>query len=158
MAAAKAKAKRVEFSSELFSEICAAIAEGHSLREICQWPGMPQKSTVMQWLARDATGELVQQYDVAREMQAEAIADEVIEIADTEPDPQKARNRMDARRWYAGKMKPKKFGDRQTIDLSISDASKDDAEILAELRRHAETLGMDVTSLLKSRGLAEPDP
>ena len=61
--------------------------------------------------------DLQREYAWAREMRSETMAEEVIEIADTEPDAQKARNRMDARRWYASKMKPEKYGDR--IDVSV---------------------------------------
>ena len=60
--------------------------------------------------------------------------DEIIDIADTEIDPQRARNRIDARRWYASKMKPDKFGDR--IDLNIN-AVVDVSSALLEARQRA---------------------
>ena len=37
-------------------------------------------------------------------------------IADTEDDAGKARVRIDARKWLAGKMKPKVYGDKQTVE------------------------------------------
>ena len=39
-------------------------------------------------------------------------AEDVVEIADNEPDPVKARVRVDARKWIASKLLPKKYGDR----------------------------------------------
>lgn len=57
-------------------------------------------------------------YARAQASLSEIYAEDVIEIAD-DPliDPQSARNRMDARRWYASKMKPNKFGDRIDVNL-----------------------------------------
>ena len=49
----------------------------------------------------------------------EQIAEEIIAISDEYGDPQRAKNRIDARKWYASKVKPKKFGDR--IDVNITE-------------------------------------
>lgn len=56
-------------------------------------------------------------------MQAEAIADEAIDIADTcEPmDAQKARLQVDTRKWFASKMFPEKFADRTKLDHGGAD-------------------------------------
>ena len=70
----------------------------------------------MRWLADDEGGELREQYARARDAQSDVIADEILMIADTEDDPQKARVRIDARKWLAGKMKPKVYGDKQTVE------------------------------------------
>jgi hypothetical protein len=100
------------YSDELAAEICRQLAEGASLRAICEAPEMPHRDTVRTWLLnneafRDA-------YTVAREAQAEHFADQIIEIVDTEPDANRARVRMDARKWVAGKLAPKKYGERVT--------------------------------------------
>lgn len=72
---------------------------------------------------------LAEQYARAREDQADYIAGEVLEIADTEPDPNKARVRIDARKWAAGKLKPKVYGDRIQLDgdmnVNMSDEQLD---------------------------------
>lgn len=57
-------------------------------------------------------------FALAQSARAELLADEIIDIADTESDPQRARNRIDARKWVASKLKPNKFGDR--IDVNVS--------------------------------------
>lgn len=102
----------VKFSQDLFDMICDRIADGEALRTICQGEDMPKAGSVCRWMAQDETGLLGEQYARARQAQAELIADEVVNIADTEEDPQKARVRIDARKWYAGKMKPKVYGDK----------------------------------------------
>ena len=107
-----------EFSQNLFDNICEQISNGDSLRNICKAKAMPHAGTVCRWLAEDETGKLREQYARAREAQAELVADEVITIADTEEDPAKARVRIDARKWYAGKMRPKVYGDK--IDMNHS--------------------------------------
>ena len=52
-------------------------------------------------------------------MQQEFYAAQVISIADTEKDPAIARNRMDARKWYASKVAPKKWGDKVDISATV---------------------------------------
>lgn len=96
--------------------VCLEIAEGKSLRSICEADDMPSAETIRVWLLDDA--QFSAQYARAREEQADYYADEIIEIADTEDDPNKARVRIDARKWKASKMQPKKYGDK--IDLNHS--------------------------------------
>jgi hypothetical protein len=48
----------------------------------------------------------------ARQLQADHFVDEIIEIIDTETDPNRARVRMDGRKWVAAKQAPKKYGDK----------------------------------------------
>jgi hypothetical protein len=55
----------------------------------------------------------------ARKTGAAALADEVIEIADTEENAKKGANRMKARQWLASKLDPKTFGDK--LDLTVTE-------------------------------------
>lgn len=115
MAAKKVRAPRVEFSQRVFDEICARIAAGgddSSLRKICAEAGMPDRRTFCDWRKRSA--ELQAQYDRACIDRQDTYFDELIEIADTETDPQRARNRIDARKWAWARMNRKKFGERVT--------------------------------------------
>jgi hypothetical protein len=100
----------VRYSDELANEICAWIADGKSLRAFCRQPKTPDVVNVYRWLAKNE--EFRDQYARAREDQADSHADQIIEIADTEEDPNKARIRIDARKWVASKLKPKKYGDK----------------------------------------------
>lgn len=113
MAAAK-RSPMVKYSDKLADEICERISTGESLREICREKGKPSLSTVFRWLAENTT--FREQYAHARAEQAEAYADEICSIADTEEDPQRARVRIDARKWVASKLKPQKYGDKQTVE------------------------------------------
>lgn len=123
-----------EYSKELFDRICERIAEGESLRAICQGDDMPNKATVFRWLAND--DKLSDQYARAREAQADVIFDEILDIADdaandymadTSDDGaagyklngeniQRSKLRIDARKWMAGKLRPKVYGDKLDVE------------------------------------------
>ncbi len=94
---------------ELLALFFERLSTGEALNDICATEGMPPKATFLRWIAAD--GALADRYARAREMQAAHYADEIVEIADTDPDPNRARVRIDARKWVAVKLLPKKFGD-----------------------------------------------
>jgi hypothetical protein len=107
-----------DFTQDIADTICERLAEGESLRSICASDGMPRMSTVFRWLANDSHSQFREQYARSREEQAEVLADEIVQIADGDgegADPQRDRLRVDARKWVAAKLKPKKYGDRQLI-------------------------------------------
>ena len=109
--------------------ICERIAHGESLRSICDDEQIPSMSTIFKWL-RDFEP-FSQQYARAREAQADTLADDILSIADDGRNDWMAQFgaddagwkengealrrsvlRIDARKWLAGKMKPKKYGDK----------------------------------------------
>lgn len=120
------------YSAELGAKICERIANGESLRAICKDEGFPSKSTVLKWIFKDNNKEFSDQYDKAREIQAQLLADEIVEIADTpklgvitETDKDGVvvktkqedmlghrRLQVDSRKWYLSKVLPKVYGDK----------------------------------------------
>lgn len=131
-----------DYSAEYCDAICERLADGESLRAICSDDEMPNRATVFRWLNKYK--EFSDQYARAREEQAEALADDLVDIADeqctmvradkhgTKADDDEgntevvfdatavARNRLriDARKWVAAKLKPKKYGDR--VDSTVT--------------------------------------
>jgi len=115
-----------KYSDEWAKRFCGLIAEGHSVRQICSQPGQPDKSQVYRWL--DERGDFRDQYARAREEQADKLFREIIEIADDasgdyvstsdgktiadHENIQRSRLRVDARKWAAARLAPKKYGDR----------------------------------------------
>ena len=114
-----------KYDINLAYKICTRIAHGEPLIKICQEEDMPHVSSVYLWLSRFS--EFSDMYAKAREDQADTLADEIQAIADAEPkvivdDAGNAkydsahinwmRLRMDARKWVAAKLKPRKYGDR----------------------------------------------
>lgn len=104
------------YNQETADAICERLMEGESLRSICLGDDMPSLSTVMKWRVDNEA--FSEQYAHARETQADVLADQVVHIADTATDPHLARLQMDARKWYAGKMKSKLYGDKQQVEHS----------------------------------------
>jgi hypothetical protein len=135
----------VKFSQELFDEICVRIAEGESLRKICKDDKMPNLTSVWKWL--NDNEELSKQYARAREEQAEYYADEITEICDAKIPldafgkidagaVNQARLKIDARKWIASKLKPKKFGDFTKVQAEVKDTSSTSSwlgEVLSEI-------------------------
>lgn len=117
------------FTQEIADIICERIAEGESVRKICQDDAMPAMSTIFKWLNDHKT--FSEQYARAREAQADKMADEILEIADDgrndtyidgdgreRTDQEvigRSKLRVDARKWLASKMAPKKYGDRVDV-------------------------------------------
>lgn len=105
------------YSQELADRICERLASGESLRSICRDDGMPSWPTISKWL--NEKPDFVTQYARAREDQAEAHADRIIEIADDDSiDPNHKRIMVDARKWVASKLKPKRYGDKAEVEHS----------------------------------------
>lgn len=118
------------YTSEIADKICLRLSQGESLRNIVKDDDMPSQATVYNWLFKNAP--FLEQYTRAREEQAETHADEIVAIADETPQTtpvfdkegnqidikldsayiQWQRQRIDARKWTAAKLRPKKYGDR----------------------------------------------
>ena len=119
-----------EYTPEIADLICERLSNGESLRTICAGEDMPSKSTVFRWLAANA--DFGTKYAYAREEQADLYAESIVDISD-EMEVQAtyqgeevrldisssavARNRLrvDARKWYASKLAPKKYGDKLAL-------------------------------------------
>ena len=121
------KGKPSDYLPEVAADICAKLADGESLRKVCERPGMPSKTSVFRWLAENV--EFRDQYAKATDSRADAIFEEMFEIADDAPEESaavaKARLRIDTRKWALARMNPKKYGDKvtQDIDIKSSDGS-----------------------------------
>lgn len=97
--------------------ILERISEGESLREICRTPGFPSTSTVYDWLRDPNQRDFADRYERAREARAELLAEQIVEIVDNvEEDPASRRVRMDARKWIAARLHPKRYGEKATVD------------------------------------------
>lgn len=122
-----------DYTPELGDLICDMLAEGMSLRKVCTNKNMPDKSTVFRWLRiHDAFRD---QYTRAKEEAADALAEELLDIADDAANDtmtitkngrkmevvnheniNRSRLRVDTRKFLMAKMKPKRYGDK--LDLT----------------------------------------
>ena len=122
--------------------ICERIAAGESLKSVCREEGMPNHVTVLRWAL--TIPEFRNQYAIAREMQAEVLADELLEIADDgrndwmEKQDQngamtgwrengeamrRSQLRIETRKWVAAKLLPKRWGDKTSTEITGPDGA-----------------------------------
>lgn len=137
--------KPSDYNDTITDTICERIAEGRSLRSIAQDEDMPHESTIYRWLFKHK--EFSEKYARAREAQADVYAEEIIEIADNSTDDvifltsdddsgdgakpaikhstiARARLQIDTRKWLAGKLRPKKYGDSTQVKHADADGNK----------------------------------
>ena len=126
-----------------FAQIFGMIAGGHSLKKACVKLGVQQPLVNAAFLK---SPNLAMEYARARAEQAEYYADEIVEITDTEKDANRARVKVDARKWIASKLLPKKYGDIPSAvnvgiqnNVSISMSEKDQREYQERLAKLRET-------------------
>lgn len=132
--------RQSEFTQEIADLICERIADGESLRSICADDAMPSTSTVCKWLSQQKP--FSEQYARARELQADALFDEILEIVDDGLNDwierkgddgktlgwiengealRRSALRVDARKWMAGKLQPKKYSEKHQLALTGAD-------------------------------------
>ncbi len=125
------------FTQELADEICDRISLGESVIDITKDEHMPCEVTVYRWLRAEANEQFRKDYARAREVQADRLVDEMGAIADDGRNDwvekrgkegellgyqlngeavARSRLRLDDRKWRAGKLKPKVYGDK--IDVT----------------------------------------
>ena len=122
-------ARPTKYTEELADQICDMISTSSiGLNHICAKLKIAPSSVYL-WLSENK--EFSDKYARAREIQADFLADEIIEIADDSSRDTKtirkggeivevedtewtnrSRLRVDARKWKASKLAPKKYGDK----------------------------------------------
>ncbi len=134
-----------EWTEEVNDEILVRISRGESIVKICNsdrddW--MPGQSCFYKRLSEDK--DFAERYARAREVQAHNEFDEIREIADeaTPEDVNVARLRIDARKWRASKLAPKKYGDRVEVENNhnVSDPL---AKLFTEIAAGGKRIGVD---------------
>lgn len=128
-----------DYTQETAELICMRLAEGESLRSVCSDEGMPSKQSVLRWLTKHE--EFRSQYVRAKEQGAEALAEEMFDIADDGANDwmekkdkdgeaigwqlngehvRRSQLRIDTRKWYLSKIMPKKYGDKVQTDSTVT--------------------------------------
>ena len=124
------------YTQELADRICAELALGKSMRTVLKAEGMPSMDTVFRWLREKP--EFSEHYVKAKAESADALVEEMIDIADSgtndwmeNNDPnnpgyrvngehiQRSRLRVDTRKWIAAKLKPRKYGEKLDMNHGI---------------------------------------
>ena len=112
--------RKSTYTTEIADEICERLAAGESLRQICGndfRPDFPPEATVRNWAVDDIQG-FAARYARARGTGIDAIVESTLEIADDlSEDPKSRQVRIEARKWFASKLRPDKYGDRTAVDI-----------------------------------------
>ncbi len=128
-----------KYTIKLSEEICSRIANGESLRSICEEEGKPDKATVFRWLAMHA--DFATRYALAREVQTDVMVDEMTDIADDGSNDwmekknadgevigwvengeaiRRSQLRIATRQWIAEKLRPKKYGAKVELKHGVT--------------------------------------
>lgn len=154
------------YTEEIGEKMFLGFCNGESLRTICEADDMPHKATIFRWLA-DPEHPICDHYTRGREIQAESLVDDIQDIADNGTNDwmerqtrkgtitvvnteaiQRSRLRMDARKWVAGKIKPKKYGTRIQADVAVSPLEEmSDEQLQAAAIALVSGLGLDPSAI-----------
>lgn len=120
--------KGMDFTDDIFDEICDRMTNGKGLREICNDPDMPTRQTFLRWVEKD-TGRQAR-YQQAREALMDWYSEEILAIAwddskdtikgkDGEPKCNhewinRSRLKVDTLKFLMAKLHPKRYGDKLT--------------------------------------------
>lgn len=99
---------------DVIEAVLAAFATGVPLAKACRENGITSPH-VYQKMRDDPRWSAA--WPAAREMHAAALVEQAAELADADPDPARARNRMHARHWMAGRVAREQWGDR--VDVAV---------------------------------------
>ncbi|MEN9932976.1 MAG: hypothetical protein RIS17_1549 [Pseudomonadota bacterium] len=149
-----------KWTPEIEDEIFQNIAAGKPIRDALEDDWLPGWTTFNKRLASDA--EFAARYARAREVQADKLFDECLQIADQYDAAQekleggtdhinRARLRIDTRKWMAGKLRPKVYGDKVAIG-----GATDLPPIQTQDMTAADVIAARLAAI-KSRASGEPD-
>jgi hypothetical protein len=131
-----ARYPKMEFNQDIADKLCELLVTSNvGIVKILKENNLPSWWTISKWLNENES--FATQYARAREAQADFLAGEITEIADsslietktketkdgvfeeTEDNVNRSRLMVDARKWQASKLAPKKYGDK--LDISGSE-------------------------------------
>lgn len=132
------------YTEELAAKICSELSQGIPLRTVCKADDMPGTTTVFVWLGNNEG--FREQYARAKAESADAMAEDMLGIADEietkivgddrsdSARVQAQRIRVETRKWLASKLQPKKYGDKlEVVPSAGENLSPEAAAILSKV-------------------------
>ena len=149
------------YTELLGNEICNWLSAGKTLTSYCKIEGNPSYPTIMKWLwvgnkwYREG---FFNNYTIAREQQAQCMADQIIDISDDSTNDymeledkngkkyikvdteyiQRSKLRVEVRQWIAKNLLPKVYGDKKNIELTGASGGPVTLEIIYEKKNTPE--------------------
>lgn len=133
-----------KYNKAVAAKICALLSQGQSLRTVAKAKGVPSIQTIFTWMQKHP--EFLEQYTRAKQESADAMIEEMLDIADDATNDwmekndkdgnaigyqvngehvNRSRLRIETRKWLASKLKPKKYGDKITNEHQALDKEGD---------------------------------
>lgn len=139
------------FTQERAKEIVDHISGGGHVSKLVELGIVPNTTTLARWMREHE--DFRQAVARAQEERAELWADQLIEIADTDEDANRARVRIDARWKVIGSLLYRRYGVKQQVDINQNiNVAVIQAEQLMQLSQRAKEM-IDVTpTVLKTDG------
>ena len=129
----RARVARMFDDEEFWNKIFDGYAEFGSLPKMAKEIQVPYKQ-LYQKITTDP--DLKERYESARKAYAELTVDEIKEISNKlemgHLDPSTAKTLINAKQWLASKYSPIMYGERQTIDMQLTDATQLHLEALRQ--------------------------
>jgi len=147
----KTKPARHNDSEVIWSKLLPLISEGKSLPAAVALLPNPRPSVWWCKMAIRQDPDLEARYRAAMELRADALADEIADLVD-EPIPdglrgadasawvQRQRLRMDAKRWVACKLFPRRYSDRVELSVDVAQRISITAALAAAEKRASEII------------------
>lgn len=162
----KSPGRSSTYSPAVAELICARLADGETLTQICRTPGIPSRQTIHNW--RMSNPAFFDQYARAREIGMESMSDDLLTIADDDSGDrladgspnsaavQRSRLQVDTRKFLMAKLAPRVYGDKQTVEhtgivehaLTLSERER--------MRRLLSFAAQDAATGVTIEGTAEP--
>lgn len=168
------RGRPTSYTDAIADEICERLADGESLRAICEDEHMPAESTVRTWALKDEPDKpwsgFFARYARARMVQAHRMFDDILVIADDGSGDrfvddegnvridndviQRSRLRVDTRKWWLSKALPKLYGDRVAMEHSGPNGGPIETRELSddELKKRATELRNRLLATTPSNG------
>lgn len=121
------------YTEVIADRICDELMDGKSLVKICASDDMPNRTTVIRWMA--ANEDFATRCARARVAQADYMDDLILDVAlaSTAETAQADRVKISAFQWRASKLQPKKYGDKLELEHSGEVKTRVDASALENL-------------------------
>lgn len=123
-----------DYNPEIAKRICDLIATNTvGVKRLCAMHSdLPNHDTIYQWILKHK--EFADQYALAKQLQQDIQVEEMLEIADDDTNDliqtekgwsanmaaiNRARLKIDTRKWHASKLNAKKYGDKMQQEVTI---------------------------------------
>lgn len=138
----------IPYARELAACICDRVADGESLRKICEDSAMPDRSTLRLWESENQEFRALLEH--ARQHQADTHFDSILRIAMEIPEaPSEASStevsayrahlavaafQIDTLKWVASRLDPKRYSDRASARQPEQESADSAALLVADIR------------------------